>query len=264
MPGTAWPGEATPRAPAARRNSPPEERHEVLALARHPLAELAAARTHWALRPLAEAAYPWGYLRGRISKSTVGRWLSQVALHPHRIRRWLHGPDPDFRRKVRRLVRLYLRPPAPGQPERFEAHYRRHGTVAILAGLDARSGQGVVRVHRRRRHQECLERLKAIRARWPRGTLAIVLDNLSIPTTPEAEAWLRAQAGRVRLEFLPLHASWLNQIELWFSILERQALRRASDTSSRGRTDRIYRFTRQWNRLARPFRWTFKGYPLCR
>jgi transposase len=55
--------------------------------------------------------------------------------------------------------------------------------------------------------------------------------DLSIHTTPEIRAWLATQRGRVRLEFLPLHASWLNQIEIWFSILERQALTRASDTA---------------------------------
>lgn len=262
----------------------------MLSLACHPQTELAAARTHWALRPLAEAAYTWGYLRGRISKSTVGRWLSQALLKPHRVRRWLHSPDPEFRRKLQRIVRLYLRPPrgsrvlcvdektqvqilehlhpgrplAPGRPQRIAAHYRRHGTVAILAGLDVRTGQVVVRVRRRRRHQEFLELLKALRARWPRGTLILVLDNLSIHTTPEVRAWLQDQAGRVRFEFLPLHASWLNQIELWFSILERQALRRASDASYRERASRIYRFARHWNHIAHPFRWTFKGYPLCR
>ncbi len=262
----------------------------MFALACHPQTELAAARTHWALRPLAQAAYTWGYLRGRVSKSTVGRWLNQAALKPHRIRRWLHSPDPEFRRKVRRLVRLYLRPPrgarvlcvdektqvqilerlhlgrplAPRQPERLEVHYRRHGTVAILAGLDVRSGQVVGRVRRRRRHQEFLQLLQALRTRWPRGTLIIVLDNLSIHTTPQIHAWRQAQAGRVRFEFLPLHASWLNQIELWFSILERQALRRASDASYHERATRIYRFMQHWNRIAHPFRWTFKGYPLCR
>lgn len=279
-----------PHARAVRRSFPPEERHEVLALACHPQTELAAARTHWALRPLAEAAFTWGYVHARIGASTVGRWLRQAVLKPHRIRRWLHSPDPEFRRKLRRIVRLYLRPPrgarvicvdektqvqileqlhpgrplAPGQPQRIDAHYRRHGTLAILAGLDVRSGQVVVRVRRRRRHQEFLELLQALRARWPRGTLIIVLDNLSIHTTPEVQTWLREQAGRVRFEFLPLHASWLNQIELWFSILERQALRRASDASYPARAARIYRFTRHWNRIAHPFRWTFKGYPLCR
>jgi len=285
-----WLGCRTLRGRAARRSFPPEERHEVLALACHPQTELAAARTHWALRPLAEAVYTWGYVRRQVSKSTVGRWLSQAALKPHRVRRWLHSPDPEFRSKLRRIVRLYLhpprgtrvicvdektqvqilerlhagRPPAPGRPQRLDAHYRRHGTVAILAGLDVRSGQVVVRVRRRRRHHEFLDLLHALRARWPRGKLMIVLDNLSVHTTPAVQAWLRAQAGRVRFEFLPLHASWLNQIELWFSILERQVLKRASDTSYPERASRIYRFAHHWNRIARPFRWTFKGYPLCR
>jgi len=94
--------------------------------------------------------------------------------------------------------------------------------------------------------------------------LVIILDNLSIHGTPEVRAWLSLQAGRVHFEFLPLHASWLNQIEIWFSILERQALTRASDATYADRARRIYRFGRHWNRIARPFRWTFKGYPLHR
>lgn len=258
-------------------------------MACHPLSELAAARTHWALRPLAEAACQWGYVHTRISPSTVGRWLRQAGLKPHRVRRWLHSPDPEFRPKLQRIVRLYLRPPrgsrvlcvdektqvqilerlAPsrpltaGQPQRLEVHYRRHGTLAILAGLDVRSGRVLVRVRRRRRHQEFLVLLKALRARWPRGQLIVVVDNLSIHTTPQIAAWLQAQNGQVRLEFLPLHASWLNQIEIWFSILQRQALQRASDRTYQERRGRIHQFVRHWNRIARPFRWTFKGYPLC-
>ena len=96
-------------------------------------------------------------------------------------------------------------------------------------------------------------------AATPHGRLVVVLDNLSIHTTPEIRAWLAAQQGRVRFEFLPLHASWLNQIEIWFSILERQALTRASDTAYRLRAARIQHFIRHWNRSARPFRWTFKA-----
>lgn len=169
----------------------------------------------------------------------------------------------DEKTQVQILERLHPgRPVAPGRIQRLEAHYRHHGTLAILAGWAVRSGQVALRVRRRRRHHEFLELLTLIRARWPRGRLIIVLDNLSIHTTPEVQAWLQAQAGRVRFEFLPLHASWLNQIEIWFSILERQALQRASDASFSERAARIYRFGRQWNRTARPFRWTFKGYPL--
>lgn len=272
------------------RSFPPEERHDVLALACHPLEELAAARTHWALRPLAEAARSWGYTRGALSKSTVARWLKAAALKPHRVQRWLHSPDPDFRRKVRRVVRWYLRPPRgtrvvcvdektqvqilerlhpgrslrAGHPVRVESEYRRHGTLAILAAWDVRRGGVVLHVRRRRRSREFLELLKTVRAHWPRGRLVIILDNLSIHTTPDIQAWLNTQDGRVRFEFLPLHASWLNQIEIWFSILERQALRRASDATYRERARRIHQFTRRWNKTARPFRWTFKGYPLHR
>ena len=77
------------------RSFPPEERHDVVALACHPLEELAAARTHWAVRPLAEAARSWGYTKSALSKSTVARWLNAAVLKPHRVQRWLHSPDPD-------------------------------------------------------------------------------------------------------------------------------------------------------------------------
>ena len=285
-----WPGWPTRRVQVAHRSFPPEERHDVVGLACHPQTELAAARTHWALRSLAEAASTWGYVRGPLSKSTVGRWLKTAAIKPHRIQRWLHSPDPDFRRKVRRVVRWYLRAPRrtcvicvdektqvqllerlhPTRPaqggklERVEDVYRRHGTLAIFAGLEVRTGRVVVHVRRRRRGQEFLDFLKHLRACRPRGRLVIILDNLSIHTTPAVRAWLAAQAGSVYLEFLPLHASWLNQIEIWFSILERQALARSSDPLYHVRAARIRRFVRYWNRTARPFRWTFKGYPLNR
>jgi len=246
-------------------------------------------RTHWAVRALTQAAVAWGLIRS-VSKSTVQRWLSQAQLKPHRVRRWLHSPDPEFRQKVRRVVGLYVRPPrgarvicadektqqqilervhparpmTAGLPTRLEQIYRRHGVVAILAGLDVRTGQVVVRVRRRRRQQEFLELLRAVRRRWPHGKLVIVVDNLSIHTPPKVRAWVAAQAGRVRLEFLPVHASWLNQIELWFSVLERQCLKRASLQTFGQIASRITRFTAHWNKMARPFRWTFRGYPLQR
>ena len=75
-----------------------------------PRAELWGAQTHWAVRPLARAAMQWGFVR-RISKSTVHQWVKEADLKPHHIRRWLHSPDPEFRAKVRKLVRLYLHPP---------------------------------------------------------------------------------------------------------------------------------------------------------
>lgn len=254
-----------------------------------PRAELWGSRTHWAVRPLARAAVQWNFVRA-ISKSTVQRWLSHADLKPHRVRRWLHSPDPEFRGKVHRIVRLYVHPPRgarvicadektqqqilerlhpagplrSGTPMRLEQTYRRHGVLAILAGFDVRTGRVTLVVRRRRRHQEFLQLLHALRRRWPRGRLVIVVDNLSIHTHPHVTAWLAAQHGRVRLEFLPLHASWLNQIELWFSILERQCLRRASVVTYGQLATRISRFGHHWNRMARPFRWTFKGYPLQR
>jgi len=170
----------------------------------------------------------------------------------------------DEKTQIQILERVHPgRPMRRGRPQRIEDHYRRHGILAVLGGWDVLRGQVVVKVRRRRRACEFLELLQAIRCRWPRGRLVIVADNLSTHTTPAIRAWIAAQAGRVRFEFLPLHASWLNQIEIWFSILERQVLARASDPAYRERAARIRRFVHHWNRIAHPFRWTFKGYPLC-
>ena len=151
----------------------------------------------------------------------------------------------------------------PGQLTRIEQTYRRHGIVAV-AGFDVRTGRVTVLVRRRHRHQEFLELLRALRRRWPRGRLIIVVDNLSIHRHPNVKVWLAGQDHRVRIEFLPLRASWLNQIELGFSILDRQCLRRISLKTFAAMASRIYRFACRWDRTARPFRWTFKGYPLRR
>ena len=199
MRATAWAGGTILPGPVARQSFPLEEPHEVLGLACHPLGELAAARTHWAVRALAEATTTWGYIRPPVSKSTVHRWLSHAELKRHRIQRWLHSPDPEFRRKVRRVVRWCLRP--------------------------------------------------------ARGT---------IHTTPAVHAWLAAaQTGRVRFEFLPVHASWLNQIEIWFSILVRRVLKRGNFVSEADLREKILAFIDYFNRtLAKPFKWTFTGRPL--
>jgi hypothetical protein len=199
-----------------------------------PRAELWGARTHWAVRSLARAAAQWSFVR-RISKSTVHQWLKDADLKPHRVRRWLHSPDPEFRAKVRKIVRLYLHPPRgtrvicadektqlqvlehihparpmrPGLPMRVEQTYRRHGVVAVLAGLDVRTGRVSLLVRPRRRHQEFLELLERLRRRWPKERLLIVVDNLSIHTHPRVTAWVQPHQGRVQLVFLPLHASWL-------------------------------------------------------
>lgn len=107
-----------------------------------------------------------------------------------------------------------------------EQTHRRHGIATTLAGLDVRTGQVTLVVRRRRRHQGFLERLQAIRRRWPRSRLIIVADNLSVHAHPAVRARVATQQGQVPLVFLPLHASWLNQNELWFSVLERQCRKR--------------------------------------
>jgi hypothetical protein len=111
------------------------------------------------------------------------------------------------------LVQTASHPAPVAQPRRIEEHYRRHGVLAVLAGLHVGSDKVLIRVHHRRRHQEFLELLRALRSWWSRSRLVLVSDNLSSDTTPEVRAWVNQQSGRVRFEFIPVPASWLNPIK---------------------------------------------------
>ena len=84
------------------------------------------------------------------------------------------------------------------------------------------------------------------------------MDNLSTHKGDGVERWLRRHR-RVRLHYTPTHASWLNQIELWFSILSRRLLRRGIFTSSDGLVQQILRFIEDYNRTAKSFAWTYQG-----
>jgi len=87
----------------------------------------------------------------------------------------------------------------------------------------------------------------------------IITDNISTRTGKDAKAWLRRHP-RVEFVFTPKHGSWLNQIEIWFGILTRSALRHRSFDDVAALSDAIYRFTKHWNAvLAHPFEWTYTG-----
>ncbi len=90
--------------------------------------------------------------------------------------------------------------------------------------------------------------------RYPTGELEVVLDNSSTHKTPAVERWLRRQR-RVRFHFTPTSASWMNQVETWFSILQRQALDRDSFAGVRALGARIERYIRDWDEHATPFVW---------
>jgi transposase len=225
--------------------------------------------------------------RERISRSSVQRILSASGLRPHRIRQWLHSPDPDFVAKVKRICKLYLKPPpnavvvsidekpmqalqrrhpthiGADRVVRREFEYRRRGTCCLLGAFDVGTGQVLGRVVPRRTATALVGFLESVVRRYPDRRIYVIWDNLNIHLDGKDMRWSafnRRHAGRVHFVYTPLHASWVNQIEIWFSILQRCVLRYGSFDSVRMLRDHVLGFIADWNRhRAHPFRWTFTG-----
>jgi transposase len=238
--------------------------------------------THWTVRSLAAAV--------GIGKSQTQVILAEADLKPHQVRSWLTSIDPDFETKQAEVCGLYLDPPegaivvsldektgvqakepiraeiaiAPGRPARREFEYKRHGTVALLAGLLVHSGEIRGAVYERNSRVEFLDFLDRLEAEIPADKdVHAILDNLQVHKTPEVKAWLAANP-RWHFHFTPTHASWLNQIELWFSILSRRLLRRGVFRSKDDLKAQLLAFIERYNPTAKPFAWTYAGKPLSR
>jgi transposase len=228
--------------------------------------------THWSSRAVAEKV--------GVSPSTVLRIWRDHGVQPHRIRTFKYSTDPELSAKVVDVIGLYLHPPEkavvlcvdeksqiqaldrtqpllplrPGQPERRTHDYVRHGTATLFAALDIATGEVTGRTTQRHRHQEFLRFLQFVARRYPRGQVHLVLDNYRTHKHPEVQAWLTGHR-RFHLHFTPTSASWLNQVETWFSIVHRKAIRRGVFRSVAHLKDAIQRFLEAWNANKHPFAW---------
>jgi transposase len=217
---------------------------------------------------------------GDVPAHVVWGVLRKHGIQLQRRRSWCISTDPEFAPKAAEIVALYLHPPENavvlsvdekphiqaleraqgylrlpnGKAVRGVSHdYRRHGTTTLFAALNVLTGT-VHGVHtQRRRREEFLAFMNEVVGDYPGREIHVVLDNLSTHK-PKHDAWL-ARHPNVHLHFTPTHASWLNQVEVWFSILSRQALKHSSFRSPREVRDRIDAFIRSYNRAARPFHW---------
>lgn len=154
------------------------------------------------------------------------------------------------------------RPAVPGIPVHRKFEYRRHGTAVLSAGLDVHEGTVEGWVTDSTRSENFVEFLGDLVAQTPAGVdLHCIIDNLSAHTTAKVGEFLNANP-HVHLHFTPTHASWVNQVELFFSILERRLLRRGEFNSVDHLADRIIAFIKDYDRRAAPLRWTYDDRPL--
>ena len=201
--------------------------------------------THWSTRLLAAEL--------GISNFAVGQVWKRWGLQPWRTETFKFSTDPELEAKVRDVVGLYLDPPEkavvlcvdeksqiqaldrtapilplrPGLPEKASHDYVRHGTTTLFAALEVATGKVVDACYDRHRHQEFLRFLKQVAKSYPRRQLHVVVDNYATHKHPAVQAWL-AKNKRVRLHFTPTSGSWLNLVEVFFSIITRQAIRRGT------------------------------------
>jgi transposase len=148
----------------------------------------------------------------------------------------------------------YLRLPN-GRAMTGQSHdYKRNGTTTLFAAFNVGSGEVVGRHYKRRRRVEFLDFMNRVVAQHPSKEIHVILDNLSTHK-PKRDMWL-ARHSNVHFHYTPTHASWLNQIEIWFSILAGKSLKGASFASVSQLIDHISSFINSYNATARPFIWT--------
>jgi transposase len=219
-----------------------------------------------------------------ISASQVGRILAEADLRPHRVRGWLNRLDDEqFWTQAAAVCELYLRPPAgavllsvdektgiqaksrrypdqpmsAGSPARREFEYRRHGTVSIVAAMNVTSGQVLTEWIARNNSQTFTGFLTMLdQVIDPGLDIHLIMDNGASHTSRATRAWLLAHP-RFKVTYTPKHASWLNMVELFFSVLTRGLLRRSDFASREDLDSKITDFVIRHNKTAHPYQWTY-------
>lgn len=216
-----------------------------------------------------------------VHEQYVWRFLRRQKIDLAGRKSWCVSNDPEFAAKAAEIVGLYLDPPKGalviavdekphiqaleraqgylklpnGRTLSGRAHdYTRHGTSTLFAAFNIANGEVMARHYKRRRRVEFLDFMNRIVANHPRREIHVILDNLNTHK-PKRDGWL-ARHKNVHFHFTPTHASWLNQVECWFSILGGQSLQGASFTGVAQLRKHIDAFTERYNQTAHPFAWS--------
>jgi transposase len=263
---------------APREQVPAPIRSRILALTRTtPPAE--TGLSHWSSREM--AAYITRTEGVSVSWHYVAKLWRGNDLKPHQQGTFKLSRDPRFADKVFDVVGLYLDPPAGavvlsfdektqvqaldrtqpllpidfGVTEKRTHDYKRHGTTNLFAALDVGTGTVVADCYPQRTGAEFLAFLRKAVKPHAGKEIHVVLDNLSTHDTPDVQAWLEANPN-VTFHFTPVGSSWMNQIETWFGIITKQAIRRGTFSSVNALIARIRAYVQHWNANAEPFVWT--------
>ena len=213
-----------------------------------------------------------------VGDATVARAWRRYGVKPWRRETFKFSTDPELEAKVRDVVGLYLNPPEkaivlcvdeksqiqalnrtqpilpmrPGLPEKATHDYQRNGIATLFAALEIATGKVTDRCYERHGKAEFLDFLKAVARAYPRRKLHVVCDNYHTHKHADINAWL-AKTPRVTLHFTPTSGDWLNLVEVFFSIITRQAIRRGSFDSVTELTTAIGAFIDGWNQRCHPF-----------
>src|SRR6266581_3214431 len=231
--------------------------------------------THWSTRKLGRLL--------KIHHNLVAKAWQRAGLQPHRFERYMQSDDPDFETKAADVIGLYVNPPdhaavfavdektaiqaldrldpvlplSPGRLERHGFEYYRHGTLSLYAALDTKSGEVIGKTAARHTSEEFVAFLLSIVASQPKGKeIHIILDNLSAHKTERVKQFL-ADYLNVTLHFTPTYSSWLNQVEIWFSKIERDVISRGVFTSILDLRRKLMTYITRYNDKPRPIRWSY-------
>jgi transposase len=258
---------------APRSGRPPKHDSTVRQRVQTRVCQQPEAQSRWTVRTLAAEL--------GLAASTVHAMLVAAKLQPHRMRTFTFSPDPDFEAKLLDIVGLYLNPPENAlvlcvdekpsiqaldrtqpllplrakKPRSWTNEYVRHGTQTLLAALEIATGKVVAHVRDRRTTVDFLSFMDDVVKSYPSCQLHVVLDNLNIHKNEAAKEWLLRHA-RVHFHYTPTHASWMNMIECFFSILTRQALTQSVQRSKKDLKDFLLRYLKKYSENPTPFTWT--------
>jgi len=232
--------------------------------------------THWSSYTLAAAL-------GDVSASTVQRIWRRHGLKPHRLQTHMVSNDPDFEAKAADVIGLYLNPPAhaavfcvdektaiqaldrkdqmlPLSPGRAQSHgfeYKRNGTLSLFAALNTATGEVLGKTAARHTSEQFVAFLSDILASQPkRREIHVICDNVSSHKTQRVQEFL-AEHPKVQIHYTPTYSSWLNQVENWFSKIQRDVIARGVFTSVKDLDRKLMRYIRANNKNPKPIKWKY-------